>query len=304
MFDLIKYEIQKHVDNDPNSELKLIGFFDTIRVSKNEYLKLQKEGWFFVRRHYMFITSFADWWNKFNINQKLTILAIAIPSAIAVLFGTLTLMNGQQDEPEPNSEAATLNLISISDSTDSLTLNFEEIKGKFKYQDLVYFKIDSLNWNQRTRFYEVIDLTTFYRIYQDTSLNYYGSKGRNPDLDFYFSIQQSSRETFEITTINQREGIYCDEIKYLIYAKTGTLIDSYVVARECGDGIYWSELFSRKTNDSTLLVTSRDNYKTPDTDNIDEPDIVTTEERTIQISKAGKFEELAMSVKTDTIPYN
>jgi hypothetical protein len=65
MYPFIKYEIQKHVEHDSSwGDLVPIGFFNTKYVSKRQFRELEKEGWFFVRKRYLLITAFIDWYIK------------------------------------------------------------------------------------------------------------------------------------------------------------------------------------------------------------------------------------------------
>jgi hypothetical protein len=83
MYPFIKYEIQRHVINDPNSDLFFVGAFDTKCVSKKQFIELKKEGWFFVRKRYLLVTPFFDWWmNSLTMPNK---IAIIMPILIFIL---------------------------------------------------------------------------------------------------------------------------------------------------------------------------------------------------------------------------
>lgn len=82
---LIGYEIRKHVENDPNSTLVFVGFYETKIVGKKKYLELKNKGWYLERKKYFVLTDAFDYWSTFNTDQKLKIAATAIASIIALL---------------------------------------------------------------------------------------------------------------------------------------------------------------------------------------------------------------------------
>tara|TARA_B100000787_G_C15948875_1_gene188209 strand:- start:60 stop:470 length:411 start_codon:yes stop_codon:yes gene_type:complete len=52
--------------------------FDEFTVSKSEKQKYLDKGWKIVRIRYFIITSFIDWWSKFKIEVKLSIITMFI----------------------------------------------------------------------------------------------------------------------------------------------------------------------------------------------------------------------------------
>ena len=88
---LIKYEIKKHVDNS-DSSFVIIGVWNKKLVSKKNLQKHLNDGWWVNRKYYVILTPSMDWWNKFDTNQKLTIIGITTGSIIAIIT-TLIVVN-------------------------------------------------------------------------------------------------------------------------------------------------------------------------------------------------------------------
>lgn len=81
---LVRYEIKRHVQNPPDPDFAIIGFFDTKIVFKKHLNKYLSEGWYIHRKHYLLWTPFRDWWLSLTTDQKITIIGIIIGSIISI----------------------------------------------------------------------------------------------------------------------------------------------------------------------------------------------------------------------------
>lgn len=77
---MVKYIIIKYNPDGYGGNLSEI---KTVR--KNELKEYLDNDWFIKKKVIPIITPFLDWWNQFNINQKIAILTIIIP----LFFGGL-----------------------------------------------------------------------------------------------------------------------------------------------------------------------------------------------------------------------
>ena len=66
---MIKYEIQRPKQS-VNGFIMMGYDFKTVRSS--ELQNHLKDGWKIVRKRYLIITSFIDWWNTLNNNEKIS----------------------------------------------------------------------------------------------------------------------------------------------------------------------------------------------------------------------------------------
>ncbi len=181
------------------------------------------------------------------------------------------------------------------DKLSRTSLDLESIKSKFKYHDLKEFSIDTISWEKRPDYYQVLDTISYYQIYQDTSKQYSGPSTEDLDQEYYYSIQNSSRGLIELTTLSQMEGEYCDLIYYNIYGSNGKLKTSFPVARRCGDGGYYDEASGKFLNDSIYELLSMDNYKTED---VDAPNILTYSRTITKINKDGSITTSDTTLRT------
>jgi hypothetical protein len=85
----IKYEIERTTP-DKGDLIRALGNRDRRIVSKSEWLKLEKDGFSIIRKHYFLFSSLSDWWLPLNVTNKITII-IAIGTAtltviLAIIF--------------------------------------------------------------------------------------------------------------------------------------------------------------------------------------------------------------------------
>lgn len=214
---------------------------------------------------------------------------------ITTLLLTILLMTSCIRTIDSNSD----NRNHISISGQNLLLSKPLDKQKFKYFDLKEFAIDTIGWDKRKSIYNKIDSLSFYHIYQDTSLEYIGQYDEAGDFDFFYSIQNNNRGLVELTVLSQREGTYCDMIKYLIYNKQGKLLSSFRVAGRCADGGFYETAFGNFINDSTYVLYSEDNYETKDVDN---ENIISYSKHTTIINRNGKLSQRDTTLRQETKP--
>jgi hypothetical protein len=187
----------------------------------------------------------------------------------------------------------------ISAPGKDLLLHIPLDKGKFKYADLKEFIIDTIGWDKRNNIYNKIDSISFYKIYQNTSLEYIGQFEEAGDFDFFYSTQNNNRGLVELTVLSQREGTYCDMINYLIYDKRGKLLSSFRVAGRCADGGFYEIAYGNFINDSTYVLFSEDNY---DTKNVDKDNIISYSKQTTIINRNGKLTQRDTTIRQETKP--
>ena len=74
---LVKYEMLNYTPDD----LRAVGNKVIVKVSHKESLKLEKQGYTLVRKHYFLLSPFSSWWSRLSDSNKITII-IAIGTTI------------------------------------------------------------------------------------------------------------------------------------------------------------------------------------------------------------------------------
>ncbi len=171
---------------------------------------------------------------------------------------------------------------------NDISLKFINFDANFSINNLTSFKDDTINWDERTKFYKEIDKNTFFKIWND-STNFNSNEFTKM---FFYSLQNRNSDFIEFTTLSHGDENYCSTITYWIFNKNGTLIDKFIASQNCGDGGWYYKEKGKFTDNNTYEKVCIDTEMIGN-DSIDNKEIIEEKINIIKyiISKNGKVTE-------------